>query len=164
MNLACGYCLAGASQHMPHMSREVGYKAVDLAYAINNTDEITFEFSGGEPFLRYQMMKDLVEYIRKHPRRNGRPAYVTLQTNGTLLDEERVAWLRDNGIIVGLSIDGAPQSHNRSRPQVNGGKSYSKVMRGIDLMQRAGINFGVLVVLSRSNINSVESVGCLSSR
>jgi radical SAM protein with 4Fe4S-binding SPASM domain len=67
-----------------------------------------------------------------------------------------VQWLREQHIIVGLSLDGNPASHNRSRPQVNGGESFSKVMCGIDLMQRAGINFGVLLVLNRSNIDAVD--------
>jgi uncharacterized protein len=157
-NLACGYCLAGAAQHMPHMSDEVAYRTVDLAYAMDTPDGITFEFSGGEPFLRFRLMQDLVEYIRNHPRRNNRTVYVSLQTNGTLLDEQRVEWIRQNGIIVGLSLDGDPASHNHSRPQVNGGESFSKVLRGIDLLQRADVGFGVLLVLNRSNIGSVQSM------
>ncbi len=155
-NLACGYCLAGASPRMPHMSEEVAFRAVDLAYAMDTSDGITFEFSGGEPFLRFALMRRLVDYMRNHPERRERPAYFSVQTNGTLLDEERVDWMRENGIIVGLSLDGNPESHNRSRPQVNGRESFTKVMHGIDLLQRAGIGFGVLVVLNRSNIDAVE--------
>jgi len=157
-NLACGYCLAGAAQRMPHMSDQVAQRTVDLAYAINNRDGFAFEFSGGEPFLRYREMKNLVNYIRNHPERNGRSAHIRVQTNCTLLDEERVAWLRDNEIGVGLSMDGNPWSHNQSRPQVNGRESFTKVMRGLDLLQRAGISFGVLIVLNRSNVGSVESL------
>lgn len=157
-NLACGYCLAGASQRLPHMSEEVARRTVDRAFAIDHEDGITFEFSGGEPFLRYPVMRRLVDYIHEHTERRGRSAYVALQTNGTLLDEERVQWMSEHQIIVGLSLDGNPASHNRSRPQVNGGESFSKVMRGIDLMQRAGIGFGVLLVLNRSNIEEVDSM------
>jgi len=157
-NLACGYCLAGASQRMPHMSEDVAHRTIDRAFAIEQDEGFTFEFSGGEPFLRYAMMRHLVEYVRAHPARRGRAAHVALQTNGTLLDEERVQWLRDEHIIVGLSLDGNPASHNRSRPQVNGGESFSKVMRGIDLMQRAGIGFGVLLVLNQSNISDADAM------
>lgn len=155
-NLACTYCLAGASQRMPHMSEEVALRTVDRAFAMDASDGLTFEFSGGEPFLRFPLMRRLVDYIRTHPRRGDRRAYVSLQTNGTLLDEERVQWIREHEVIVGLSLDGNPSSHNRSRPQVNGRESFSKVMRGIDLLQRAGIAFGVLLVLNRSNIGAVE--------
>lgn len=157
-NLACGYCLAGASQRMPHMDEEVALRAIDRAFAIRQHEGFTFEFSGGEPFLRYALMQRLVDYIRDHPARGDRAAYVAIQTNGTLLDAERVRWMRDAGVIVGLSLDGNPASHNQSRPQVNGGESFSKVMRGIDLMQRAGIGFGALLVLNRSNIGDAEAM------
>jgi radical SAM protein with 4Fe4S-binding SPASM domain len=155
-NLACTYCLAGASQRMPHMSEEVAFRTIDRAFAMDASDGLTFEFSGGEPFLRFALMRRVVDYIRAHPRRGDRPAYISLQTNGTLLDEERVEWLRANEVIVGLSLDGNPRSHNESRPQVSGRESFSKVMRGIDLLQRAGIGFGVLLVLNRSNVGAVE--------
>lgn len=157
-NLACGYCLAGASQQMPHMDEEIARRAIDRAFAIQQDAGFTFEFSGGEPLLRYAMIRQLVEYIRAHPARDGRAAHVAVQTNGTLLNEERVNWLRDEGIIVGLSLDGNPASHNRSRPQVNGGESFSKVMLGIDLLQRAGVGFGALLVLNRSNIGDTEGM------
>ena len=152
-NLACEYCLAGADQSLPHMSEEVAFKAIDLAYGMQHPS-ITFEFSGGEPFLRFGLMRKLVEHIREHPLRQGREVYVCLQTNGTLLDEERVAWMADNQVIVGLSLDGNPESHNLSRPQVNGKESFSKVLRGMRLMRDAGVGFGILVVLNRSNIHS----------
>lgn len=157
-NLACGYCLAGASQRMPHMDENVARRAIDRAFAVDQDEGFTFEFSGGEPFLRYASMRRLVDYIRHHPDRRGRAVYVALQTNGTLLDAERVQWMRDESIIVGLSLDGNPASHNRSRPQVNGGESFSKVMRGIDLMQRADVGFGALLVLNRSNIDDADSM------
>lgn len=156
-NLKCGYCLAGASQSLPHMSEEVALKAIDLAYGMDH-DSITFEFSGGEPFLRYGLMRKLVETIREHPKRAGREVFVCLQTNGTLLDDERVRWMAENRIIVGLSLDGNPESHNLSRPQVNGKESFSKVLKGLDLMRDAGVEFGILVVLNRSNIDQPEKL------
>lgn len=150
-NLACGYCLAGARQDLPHMARHTAFRAVDIAYATEGPESITFEFSGGEPFLRWDLMQELTDYIHGHPDRRGRRVYICIQTNGTLLDRERVRWLVDNEITLGLSLDGDPASHNVSRPQVNGGESFSKVMQGVDLLQRAGVGFGALVVLNRAN-------------
>jgi radical SAM protein with 4Fe4S-binding SPASM domain len=154
-NLACEYCLAGANQSLPHMSEEIALKAVDLAYGMDQPS-ITFEFSGGEPFLRFELMRKLVGHIRDHPNRAGREVYICLQTNGTLLNEERVQWMADNSIIVGLSLDGNPDSHNLSRPQVNGKESFSKVLHGLTLMREAGVAYGILVVLNRSNIHAPE--------
>jgi radical SAM protein with 4Fe4S-binding SPASM domain len=157
-NLACGYCLAGANPHMPAMSSETARRVVDLAFGMEEAGGIGFEFSGGEPFIKFPLMRDLVDYIRGHPKRGKRPVYFTVQTNGTLLNDERVRWLRDNQVQVGVSLDGKPDSQNTSRPQVNGGESFSRLIGGIDLLQRYKIPFGALVVLNRSNVGSVHDL------
>lgn len=157
-NLACGYCLAGANPRMPTMTPEIARRTVDLAYAMEEAPAYTFEFSGGEPFLQFRLMQELVDYIRAHPQRRGRPVHLTVQTNCTLLDEERVTWLKDQDVSVGVSLDGNPESHNVSRPQVNGRESFSRVLRGLDLLQGAGIPFGVLVVLNRANAGNAQDL------
>lgn len=157
-NLACGYCLAGANQSLPHMTEEIARQAVDRAFDMDGDNGLTFEFSGGEPMLRYDLIRNLVDYIQTHPRRGGRPIYFCLQTNGTLLNEERVDWLVRNEVQVGLSLDGNPAAHNLSRPYVNGKGSFDSVLNGLDLLQRAGITSGALVVLNQSNIGSVDAL------
>jgi uncharacterized protein len=150
-NLACPYCLAGANSSMPAMDRNTARKTVDLAFAMHETDTLAFEFAGGEPFLKYELMRETVEYIRNHPLRGNRKLFLSTQTNATLLNEERVRWLKDEDIRVGISIDGGAQSQNMSRPQVNGKESFSKLAKGIDLLHRFEIPFGGLVVLNRAN-------------
>src|SRR5262249_36996579 len=140
----------------PSMTSVVARRAVDLAFQMNEARAIGFEFSGGEPFLKFEMMRDLVEYINTHPRRNERKVYISVQTNCTLLTTERVLWLKQNNIQVGISLDGVPESQNQSRPQLNGKESFSKLLVGIDLLQRMNVPFGALVVLNRSNVGSVE--------
>lgn len=157
-NLSCGYCLAGASPSMPAMDASLARRAVDLAFGMVEAQAIGFEFSGGEPFLQFGMMRELVDYIRNHPMRLGRRIYLTIQTNCTLLNEERVRWIKENEIQVGISLDGNPVSQNWSRPQVNGGESFPKLIAGVDLLQRMKVPFGALVVLNRSNIHSVGAL------
>lgn len=154
-NLACGYCLAGTNPNMPAMDAAIGRRTVDLAFNMTHARVLGFEFSGGEPFMRFGLMRELVSYIQSHPRRNGRRVYLSVQSNGTLLNQERVQWLRDNDVTIGVSMDGQPWSQNISRPSVNGGESFRQLIHGIDLLQRANVQFGALVVLNRSNIDSV---------
>jgi uncharacterized protein len=155
-NLGCTYCLAGTHARMPRMTPDVARKTVDLAFAMREAPAISFEFSGGEPFLEFPLMRELVEYIHTHPDRRGRRAYLNVQTNCTLLDEERVEWLRENEVRVGVSLDGDPESHNVSRPSLGGGESFSRLVEGLDLLQRHGVPFGALVVLNRSNVGSAQ--------
>lgn len=150
-NLACPYCLAGANSSMPAMDRDIAQKTVDLAFAMRESDTLAFEFAGGEPFLKYELMKDTVQYIRNHPLRGNRRLFLSTQTNATLLNEERVRWLKEADIRVGISLDGGAQSQNLSRPQANGKESFSKLAKGIDLLHRFDVPFGGLVVLNKSN-------------
>lgn len=155
-NLGCTYCLAGTRPDMPVMSDETGRRAIDLAWQMSEAPAITFEFSGGEPFMRFDLMRELTTYAREHPLRRGRGVWFCVQTNATLLDERRVRWLRDNEVVVGVSLDGDPASHDVSRPTVSGRGSFSRVQRGLRLLREAEVPFGVLVVLNRSNAASAE--------
>jgi uncharacterized protein len=153
-NLNCGYCLAGTSPHMPSMDEKIAYTTIDKAFAMPGASNITFEFSGGEPFMKFELFQSLTYYIRNHPGAKGKEIYICAQTNATLLNEPKVKWLKENDISVGVSVDGDPESHNLSRPTVTGAESFSKVIRGIHLLQKYEIDFGILVVLNSSNIAS----------
>jgi radical SAM protein with 4Fe4S-binding SPASM domain len=157
-NLACGYCLAGTNPKMPRMTREIACRTIDLAFAMEGANSLAFEFSGGEPFLEFTLMRELVSYAQSHPARRERPIFFNVQTNCTLLDEERVSWLLDNEVRVGISLDGGPESHDVSRPLLGGGASSGRLRRGLDLLQTMGVAFGALVVLNRSNVASARAL------
>lgn len=157
-NLGCVYCLAGTTPNMPVMDDVTGRRTIDLAFAQRGDDPIGFEFSGGEPFLRYDLMRDLVTYIRQHPGRSDRPVHLSVQTNATLLDVERVEWLRDNEVRVGVSLDGQPDAHDRSRPLLGGGRSSVRIEEGLRLLRESGVPFGALVVLNRHNVERAEDL------
>lgn len=153
-NLACKYCLAGANQAMPSMDATIARRTIDLAFAMRGHDTLAFEFAGGEPFLQFPLLRQLVDYIASHPDRRDRRLFLSVQTNATLLTAEKVQWLKDNDIRVGISIDGGAWAQNRSRPQVNGKPSHDRLLAGIRLLKDHGVAFGGLVVLNRSNIGS----------
>jgi uncharacterized protein len=157
-NLACPYCLAGASQAMPSMDADLGRRAIDLAFAMTEAHTLAFEFAGGEPLLKFDLLRSLVDYIENHAGRAGRRVFLSLQTNATLITEERAAWLKRSGIQVGISLDGGAQAQNLGRPQVNGKPSHGALMRGIDLLQKHDVRFGALVVLNRNNIGDPEGL------
>ncbi len=126
-NLACPYCLAGANKSMPSMNWEIASKAVDLAMAMTQSDTLAFEFAGGEPFLRFALMKQVTSYIRNHRGLGGRRLFLSVQTNATLLNDERVRWLKENDIRVGISVEGKAEAQNLGRPQANRPRILSSV-------------------------------------
>lgn len=152
-NLGCTYCLAGTNARMPRMDRDTAVRTIELAFEMAEATSLAFEFSGGEPFLEFDLMRESVALIRERQRSDGRPVSINIQTNATLFDPERVRWVADNEINLGISFDGSPTAHDVSRPLLGGGSSFARVLDGMDLLQRAGVPFGALVVLNRSNID-----------
>jgi uncharacterized protein len=67
-----------------------------------------------------------------------------MQCNGLLVSEH---WCR---FQVGVSIDGPPDLHDAARKRINGRGSYQRVRKGIDLLRKFGVDFGVLFVLTPS--------------
>ena len=118
-----------------------------------NTKEIVFSWQGGEPCLRgLDFFKKVIALEKKYA-----PSYVRcendLQTNGTLLNDEWCAFLRENNFLVGLSIDGPRNLHNRYRTGKNGEGSFDDVFRAVRLLHRHQVRFATLTVVNDYNAN-----------
>lgn len=88
-----------------------------------------------------------------------------LQTNGTLLDEDWVALLREFGVNVGISLDGAREVNDRERIDHRGRGSYDRIVRGLKLLQDAEVPHGLLVVMqlgadSAALYRHLRELGC----
>lgn len=110
---------------------------------------VAFVFQGGEPTLMgidfYRTFFALVERynIRKCT------VEVSIQTNGIFLDEEWFLFLRKRHVLVGLSFDGVPQIHDRYRVTEQGEGTSGAAIRAIYDMKRLGVEFNVLIVVTR---------------
>ena len=75
----------------------------------------------------------------------------TLQTNGTLLDDEWGAFLRENDFLVGISIDGPPAMHDAYRVDKGGKPTSHRVLKGLDVLRRHGVEWNVLTTIHAAN-------------
>ncbi|MFF0388231.1 radical SAM protein [Kitasatospora sp. NPDC004615] len=73
--------------------------------------------------------------------------YISIQTNGTLLNREWIDVLLKHDVDVGISLDGPPDVHDTFRVRRNGSGSYRAVRRGLDLLQKHGVRYGILAVV-----------------
>ena len=97
----------------------------------------------------------------------GRRISNSIQTNGTLLNDDWCRFLRDNRFLVGLSIDGPADFHNEYRRDRQGRPSFYKVMKGIELLKKHGVEYNAMAVVNDYNADfSLEfyrffkSIGC----
>jgi uncharacterized protein len=90
-----------------------------------------------------------VELQERHA--DGRQVTNTLQTNGTLLTDAWCEFLSEHGFLVGLSVDGPSDLHDAYRVDKGGKPTFRKVMAGLELLKKHGVEFNTLTVVNRRN-------------
>ena len=115
--------------------------------ASQNTPDVLFNWHGGEPLLcGLDFFRKAVELQKRYGR--GHRIINTIQTNGTLLDAQWCDFFRENGFLVGISLDGPRECHDRYRRMAGGGASFDAVMRGIEALRTAGVEFKFLCAVN----------------
>ena len=155
-NLRCKYCFYGdVSRHREiysygAMTGETAEKLLDNVFAeLTEGDEVTFAFQGGEPTMAGL---DFFRFFAEEAamRRRGVKVGYSIQTNGMLLDDEWCAFLRDNGFLAGLSVDAGAEYHNANRVTADGGGTFGRVMESKRLLDKYGVQYNILTVLTNS--------------
>jgi uncharacterized protein len=113
--------------------------------------EVTVAWQGGEPTLMGVDFFRRAVATTESVRRPGQRLQHTIQTNGTLLTDEWCAFLADQRFLVGISIDGPPDVHDRYRVDKRGGPTSDRVLRGLDLLQAHGVDVNVLCTVHAAN-------------
>lgn len=112
--------------------------------------EITFVWQGGEPALAgIGFYKKALALQKKYG--SGKHIHNSFQTNGLLLNDEWCSLFRDNNFLVGISVDGPEDIHDRYRLNKGGSGSFRKVMKAIDLLKKHGVEFNTLTVVNDVN-------------
>ena len=115
------------------------------------TPEVNFGWQGGEPTLMgVGFFKRAVELQKKYAR-EGMTVSNGFQTNGTLLDDEWGEFLHENEFLIGVSIDGPRDHHNKYRLDKRGGGSFDAVSAGIEVLKRHKVEFNTLTVVQDNN-------------
>ena len=113
--------------------------------------EVNFAWQGGEPtMLGVDYFQQVVALQQKYAPAGAKIANA-LQTNGILLDDAWGAFLKENKFLVGISIDGPKKVHDRYRIDRAGRPTFDAVMRGLEVLQRHGVEHNALTTVHRAN-------------
>jgi uncharacterized protein len=114
-------------------------------------EEVVFSWQGGEPtLLGLQFFQKVVELEQKY-KKPGQRVENELQTNGTLLNDEWGAFLKQHKFLVGLSLDGPEELHDVYRVAKDGAPTFKKVFAASQMLHRHGVLFNTLSVINRVN-------------
>ena len=155
-NLRCKYCYylekhklyAILNNHV--ISDYLLEKFIKEYIESQTTPQVLFTWHGGETLMRpISFYKKALELQRIYAQ--GRHIENCIQTNGTLITADWCKFLKDNGFLVGVSIDGPQEFHDKYRRSVANQPSFYKVMKGIELLNRYGVEWNALAVVNDFN-------------
>lgn len=163
-NLRCGYCFAGTGDFghdRSLMTAEVGFRAVD--FIIENSGarrHCEIDFFGGEPLMNFDVVKEIVAYVRKREVETGKIFKLTLTTNGVLLTDAVSNYLNENNISLVLSLDGRKDVHDKMRPFAGGSGSYDRVLKNFQntVTLRGGENYFLRGTFTAHNLDFANDV------
>ena len=152
-NLGCSYCYYQDKVRLydehSYLSMDCLEKVIKEYIDINASEQIVFDWHGGEPLLLgLDYLKKIVEIQRKY--RGNKHIYNTIQTNATLLTADFAAFFKENNFLVGVSIDGPQDIHDKFRKDKGGNPTFLKVMRGVELLHRYAVDFNTLTTISKA--------------
>jgi uncharacterized protein len=153
-NLDCTYCFYTEKKALYQkkeefrMSDAVLENFIEKYIEAQQSDEVAFVWQGGEPtLLGVDYFRKIVALQKKYT--NGKKISNSLQTNGTLIDDEWCEFLRQHDFLVGLSLDGPEEIHDRYRVSRDGKSSFKAVMEGLRLLKKYHIDFNVLCCVTK---------------
>lgn len=155
-NLRCKYCYYLEKAHLYRnaparvMSDELLERFVQEYIQAQTMSQVLFTWHGGEPLMRpLSFYRKAVALQERYA--FGRQIDNTIQTNGTLLTDEWCEFFKEHNWLVGISIDGPQEFHDEYRRTASDKPSWQKVMRGIRLLRKHGVEWNAMAVVNDFN-------------
>ena len=154
-NLKCHYCyyldkaeIYGGKE--PRMSEQMLEHFIKEYIAANDVRDVFFNWHGGEPLLAgLDFYRKAMAFQKKYA--DGKHIHNTLQTNATLITREWAEFFRANNFLIGVSLDGPQNVHDRYRGGKGGASVFDRVIKGIMELYRAGVQYNVMATVNRQS-------------
>ena len=150
-NLQCRYCFyrdvannRSISDYGVMSSQIMGLLIDNVLNSFLDEVEIQFAFQGGEPLCAGLIyFEEFVSYVNTRKKKYHHVNY-SIQTNGTLIDNQWIEFFKVNKFLVGLSLDGFETNNDKYR----GMGTYRKIMNAVELLRINNVEFNILTVLT----------------
>ncbi len=155
-NLDCSYCFYLPKRALYPGSRfsmpaEVLETYIRQLLEAHQGPEVAIAWQGGEPTLMgLDFFRQSVSFAQKYRKPRTQIRY-SIQTNGTLLDDQWGRFLKKHDFLVGISIDGPRPMHDAFRRGRGGRPSFEQVMRGLRVLQKHAVRFNTLTCVHQAN-------------
>ena len=151
-NLDCEYCFYLEKEKLYPLVKNwtMPDDVLEKYIQSQNVSEIIFAWQGGEPtLLGVDFFKKAVQLQKKYA--DGKKVENTFQTNGILLNNEWCDFFSENNFLIGLSIDGPREIHDKYRVHKGGQPSFDNVISGLEYLKKHNIEFNTLTCVQKDN-------------
>ncbi len=162
-NLDCSYCYYRESLEGTRVRRRIEPGMLETLVPqymdyVADIRQAGFAWQGGEPTLAgLEFFRGAIDLQKSHAR-PGTIISNSLQTNGILLDQGWGSFLKEHRFLVGVSLDGPEEVHDSERKDRGGHGSFRRVMAGIDVLRRDGVEFNILCVVGPHNVDRAQEL------
>ena len=156
-NLRCVYCYGNGGVYGDRgvMDLETAINAVNYLIRVSREDKLYIVFFGGEPLLKFDVIKKVVLYCKRKEAEIGKKFYFSITTNGTLINEEIEQFLIENKFAVQISIDGTKEKHDANRYDANHKGCYDNVLKKTSGLRKKYV-ISARATASKNNLDYVE--------
>jgi uncharacterized protein len=162
-NIRCEYCFYIdhldyiKKNNKPAMSYETLEKMIS-SYMKLPLPEYSFGWQGGEPtIMGLDFFKKVVELQKQYAPKGARISN-GLQTNATLIDKPMAKFFAEHNFLLGVSLDGSNDIHNKFRLTLDGKPTHSKVMQGINHLRNEKAEFNILCLINSENVKKPKEL------
>lgn len=162
-NLSCDYCYYLRKNELyPNqpikMSEDVLESFTRQYLQSSNKIQVEFTWQGGEPTLMGVAFYEKALKLQRKYQPENLVIHNSIQTNGTLLNNDWCNFFKENNFLVGISLDGPRVCHDRYRHDKLGQPTFDAVMRAVDLLHTHQVEFNILTTIHAGNVNQPVQV------
>lgn len=155
-NLGCQYCFFLSKENLYPRESPLMHEAMLDTYIRQLMEsapgpQVDIAWQGGEPMLRgLDFYRRSVQLANQYRKPNQRVLH-TMQTNGTLVDDEWAVFFKENNCLVGLSVDGPRALHDAYRVDKQNKGSFDDVIRGWHCLRKHDVDVNILCTIHAAN-------------
>lgn len=152
-NLKCKYCYVEKERGNGRFDKKLLNNLIQFIKETNNEKEITISFFGGEPLLEISLIKEIIRRIEKE---NCFRAKYYITTNGLLLNQEIISYIKEKQIILSLSWDGNQKANDMNRVDLYNHGTYDKIRESYLELRRNQIDVRVRATFNSQTMDFLK--------
>lgn len=155
-NFGCSYCYAAAGRDnstidLPRLKNAIDFFFDSKPHGFKRPLTISF-MGGGEPLMAFDLVKSAVEYAHRRSKLNDLKLNIRIITNGSLVDEDFIAFCQEKNVEVSVSFDVIEEVQNLQRGD------YNVVTQNLTEMCEAGLSVQINTTITNLNVSQMSTM------